>query len=305
MSTVALSGRLLGTASFSRNGRALTLQPTSATLLAYMLLRPQGEPVSRARLADLIIDDPGSDNTVRRRFNTAVWRLRRALDPDGQSGDRVLATVGSALRIDANCDIWVDAIEFESACQGSRPFDQWTADDAERLAAGVKLYRGSFLDGIYSDWALVERGRLADLHLVATVRLAQWFQRCGDLDRALDHARAAVAAEPLREDLHRLLIHLYAQAGLPQMARTQFERCRAILADELGIDPLPETVAVASVALGEPVDVTPGQNSAYIQNLIQELQRSRAELRRISDRIGRCMQTIQGGDRSVIDEPRW
>ena len=279
---VSVSGHLLGPVSFSRDGRALLLSPASSSLLAYLLLR-RGSPVDRARLAHVVDDagegsrEGGGEGPARRRLNSAIWRLRRQLEPDGVARESVLASVDQSLAVAPDCVVWVDAVEFESACLELAPFDRWTDDDAELAARSVELYRGDFLEGSYTEWALAERGRLADLHLLTLIRLAQWHQHHGHFDTALSHARAAVGSEPLREDLHRLVMQLYADAGLPQLAEQQLRRCRSILADELGVEPLPETVAVAEVAAGP----TRPSADAY-DRAIHELESSEIALRRAS-----------------------
>lgn len=288
MSGSSVTGHLLGIVSFTCAGRPVELPPSSAALLAFLLMR-RGRPVERARLVAAIAGDM-AEGLARRRVNTAVWRLRRLLDPDGVASESVLTSVGDSLTVSPTCTVWVDAVEFESACDTLSRFDRWTETDARRIVAAVALYQGDFLGGVYADWALTERGRLADLHLMALVRLAQWFQRRREPEEALVHARAAVALDPLREDLHRLVIQLYGDAGLPQLAARQLEHCRAVLAEQLGIDPLPETVTVARVATGP---CRPQQDD--YDRAVRELERSYEELRRLEARLGRSIQALRRG----------
>lgn len=291
MRTISVTGHLLGSVSFTRDGRVVALPPSSASLFAYLMLR-RGQPVERSRLVDLVGDT--GEGAARRRLNTAVWRLRRALEPDGVPRESVLVSVGQGVAVAPTCDMWVDAVEFEACCAGVPAFGHWSESDAERLARAVDLYRGDFLDGVYTDWALAERGRLADLHLTALIRLAEWHRHRGDLEQALRHARSAVAEEPLREDLHRLVIQLYADAALPQMAQRQFERCRAVLASELGIEPLPETVACAAVAGRAPtMRVSRPTAPDHYEEAIRELERSGEELQQMSLRLARSLDALR------------
>ena len=273
MQSVSITAQLFGPVSFRRNGAPLNLPHTCAWLFARLLFN-DGRPVDRHRLAVLIGSDC-PDETARRRLNTAVWRLRRAVEPRGAPRDSVLATSGNALAV--ACPAWVDAAEFDATCGHLEDPRVWTPQHAERVMRGIKLYQGGFLDGYTDEWALAERGRLADLHLTALVRLAQWHRLRGESERVIDLARRAVALEPLREDLHRLLMRAYVEAGLPELAVTQLGRCRTILADELGVEPLPETVAAARR--------TDGLGEAAAQQVVfalHELERSQAELRRLS-----------------------
>lgn len=287
LDAISVTGRLLGTVSFTCEGRPLALPPSSVALLAFLLMR-RGKPVERARLVDVVEGGDAAEGPARRRVNTAVWRLRKLLEPTGAGRDSVLTSVGGGLAVSSACEVWVDAVEFDSACDTLSRFDGWSEADARRVGDAVALYGGEFLCGVYSDWALAERGRLADLHLTALTRLAQWFQRHGEPERGLEHARAAVAIDPLREDLHRLVIQLYADAGLPHLAARQLEHCRTVLAEQLGIDPLPETVAVARVATKQD---RPRQID--YDRAIRELERSYDELRRLEARLGRSIAALR------------
>ena len=283
MQTVSITAQLFGPVSFRRNGDLVSVPHACVSLFARLLLNG-GRPIERNRLADLIGHDC-PDEAARRRLNTVVWRLRRALEPQGAPGDIVLATSGHALAV--SCQAWVDAVEFESACAHMSDPRDWTAGDAERVSRGVDLYQGGFLDGFTSEWALAQRGRLADLHLIALVRLAQWHRMRNENERVIDLARSAVAMEPLREDLHRLLMRAYVDAGLPELAVKQLGRCRSTLAEELGVEPLPETVA-ASLAVNTSDSTAPEQ--ACLE--MRELERSEAELRRLTQLLTRSVQDL-------------
>jgi len=58
----------------------------------------------------------------------------------------------------------------------------------------------------------------------------------------------AVAAEPLRESAHRVLIEAYLAEGNRAQALTQFHSCRSILLRELNIEPSPATRATIAAA---------------------------------------------------------
>jgi len=294
MNTISVTGQLLGPVSFGRDGRAVSLPPASAALFAFLLVH-SGRPVERDQL--LAVLGEGAVDHARRRLNTAVWRLRRALEPDGVPRDTILESTGHTLSVHPDCEVWVDALEFESRCTSVVPLAQWSHAQAAEVESALELYRGEFMDGDYSDWALAERGRLADLRLSSLLRLSRWYQAHGEPERALGHAQTAVASEPLREDLHRLLIDLYARVGLPEMARRQFERCRTLLRRELGIEPLPETVATAMRAeRGRDADGEPVLDADRYAAIVLELERSREELRRIETRIARSLRALRSGD---------
>lgn len=248
----SLTATLLGALTVTRDGRDTPIPASCASLLGFLLLR-RGRVLSRGELVRAVAA-PGdvvvAEDVARRRLNTALWRLRRALEPDGRARATVVVAGRGSLAISPDCEVWVDAEEFERACRPriALGVDRWSPRDADAVRVAVDSYAGDLLAGCDDEWVLAERARLATLHLAALARMALWHRRQGDLDGVVRFADRVLAREPLREDVHRLLIGAYAAAGHRDAAARQFERCRALLADELGVDPMPETLAALARA---------------------------------------------------------
>jgi len=114
------------------------------------------------------------------------------------------------------------------------------------MLAAVDLYQGPYLDGFYTDWALLEQERLREVYLRLLGFLLEHNKQSGDYAAALTVAQRLVFTEPLHEAAHRELMHLYHLLGRNAEAIAQYQRCREILQDELGVDPAPETKALYS-----------------------------------------------------------
>src|SRR6266498_3311648 len=97
--TISVTGRLLGTVSFTCGERPLALPPSSAVLLAFLLTR-RGKPVERAKLLEVVDGCDVAEGPARRRVNTAVWRLRKLLEPARIS---ILTSVGGGLAVSPAC----------------------------------------------------------------------------------------------------------------------------------------------------------------------------------------------------------
>ena len=67
----------------------------------------------------------------------------------------------------------------------------------------------------------------------------------------------AVALEPYREQAYLKLIKAQAAGGNRAVALHTYERCRRLLAEELGVTPSPQTEAVYLELLGAPTDSSP------------------------------------------------
>jgi WD40 repeat protein/DNA-binding SARP family transcriptional activator len=139
---------------------------------------------------------------------------------------------------DVEVDLEVAATQVawsESALRRGVPVD---AADAAAQARGV-LAR-PLLAGTDGPWVEDKRRELALLHLRALDVLAEARLALGDTVHAVTAAEAAIAADPFRETAYRNLIRAHARAGNRAAGLRAYERCRLLLAEELGVDPSAE-----------------------------------------------------------------
>src|SRR5205085_7350177 len=166
----------------------------TAVLLAYLAFYPQRSH-PREALVDLLWPEDGSD-AARHRLRMALSSLRRQLEPPGPlAGALILANRASVQLNPAN--FTTDVAEFEAALQAAERAES-SLERLRLLAQAAELYRGDLLGGYYEEWIEPERSRLAEVHLAGLRRLVDHLEEAGDLHRALDYARRAVTADPLR-----------------------------------------------------------------------------------------------------------
>src|SRR3954453_21606213 len=124
------------------------------------------------------------------------------------------------------------------------------ADAAARAAEGIAAYGGSFLPGVYDDWAdqLREELRLVCLELCDLV--AEVGPRNRSVRTRLEAARKRIAVAPLEEVGYRELMTLQADMGDRGGAINTYHHCAAILERELGVDPDPATRAALDRLMG-------------------------------------------------------
>ncbi|MEO6504376.1 MAG: AfsR/SARP family transcriptional regulator [Jatrophihabitantaceae bacterium] len=213
--------------------------PQIRALLALLLVRP-GHVMSLSTLvASLWSRDapPSAERTAR----TYMSRLRLALAPvAGQTrpGSLIVTTPpGYLLRADP---LSVDASLFEElALTGRRALSRDDPVTARaHLLNALRLWRGDAY-GEFADIPVLraEAIRLEELRLSAVENRLQSELRIGmgsDLVAELD---GLVAAHPLRERLWvQFMIALY-RSGRQAEALSAYQRARALLADELGLEP--------------------------------------------------------------------
>ena len=208
----------------------------------------------------------------------AVYQLRRLL------GKEAILTRDRAIRLNPDIECRCDVDEFRGLLEEAR-----FAPEAERAhlrEQAVTLYRGRFLDGFYEDWVLVEAERLQDAYLEALEGLLEHHRARGRYARALEYGRRALELAPLHEDLHRDAMELYGALGRRDAALKQYEACRRLLGEELGVEPGPEIEALRRrIASGEelrieierePLHLVPSPLTSFVgrQGEVRELCRA-------------------------------
>src|ERR1700757_4692259 len=222
---------VLGPLQVRQGGAPVAIPGAEPRAILTMLGLHSGSVVSAETLIELLWgDDP--PRTAAKALPTHISALRRAL------GDGFVLTEGTGWTL-AESD--VDASRYKTAARRGR--DAAAAGDTSHAVAGFEealgLWRGvpELPDGrrgtsektrwIEGHAALVEDRLDA---LLATGRAAEVV---GDLE-------AAIADAPLRERRWgQLMLALY-RAGRQGEALNAYQRARALLADELGVDPGPE-----------------------------------------------------------------
>jgi DNA-binding SARP family transcriptional activator len=222
-----------------RRGDAVVPVPAAKhrVLLAALLLE-SGRPVGLDELTE-VLWGPAPPVTARVSLQNYVMRLRRILADDGPP--RIVTQPGGYLINVGPGEL--DVIQFESALAAGRSAARagaW-ADAAAVLAGGLALWRGEPLSAVPSEVLLArEVPRLAELRLQALEARIDAELHLGRAAEVIVELRGLVAAQPLRERLHALLMTALARDGQQAGALAAYQAARRVLVDELGAEPGPE-----------------------------------------------------------------
>jgi predicted ATPase/DNA-binding SARP family transcriptional activator len=205
------------------------------TLLVRLALDPD-----RVVLASQLVDAVWGEDPPARAggaLQSLVFRLRRLLPDVVESHP-----AGYRLALDPEA---VDAVQFERLARAGRAElrrDPRQAGDTLREA--LALWRGPALaDVAGARFADAAATRLEELRLGALEDRIDADLATGGSDTVVAELDELVAVHPLRERLSGQLMRALARAGRQADALAVYERLRARLADELGIDPSPELQA--------------------------------------------------------------
>ena len=201
-------------------------------------------PVPAERLADQLWEGE-PPTTWRVALRGLVAQLREAA---GDPGFVVTGRYGHHLGDGVDTDLQRLAADLATAIGLVEHGRDRAAVDLLTPAVGVRGER--LLPGVDAPWLAAARAELDDLGLRVAEIVVAAHGRLGDQAEAVGIAQQCVAAYPLAERAHRTLLSALGAAADRSAAVLAFERCRSLLADELGVDPSDETVAVYLDAIG-------------------------------------------------------
>ena len=262
---ISLTGRIVVRVGDQRvDERALSGR--QSRLVLALLVCERHRPVAREELAENLwpSERPRTWETALRGLVAQV----RGLLVSAGLGDRdeVVQAASGAYRLELPASVHVD-IETATAdvAAAEQALMGRQAAAARELAARARaVLTQPLLPGVEAPWLDAKRRDLSQLLLRALEVLAEARLALGEPRPAATAAEEAVGLDPFHESAYRLLMRAHEASGDGAEALWAYERCRRLLADELGADPSPETQALhaallrsgPSVATHEPTRAT-------------------------------------------------
>src|SRR3954447_21975031 len=242
---------VLGPVEVRREGERVAVPGGKTTELLVRLALEAGRTVRSERLIDDLWGDEGV-TTAKNTLQSKVSQLRKALgDPDLVKGGAIGYSLGLAPSA-------VDAIE---VCRLAELTSTLLAagDSREALrssTAALEMFKGELLAGTAdAEWLQPHRARLGEVReqliedaMAARLDLGASAELVADLE-------ALVQTHPLRERLRgQLMLALY-RAGRQADALRAYQAARAVLNDELGLEPGRELQRLEAAILAQDSDL--------------------------------------------------
>ena len=194
-----------------------------------------------------------------RDFKVALNSINRALEPEREPRSEPLFVrrYGLAYGLDFE-NVWLDTEAMEllisagnQAMLGPTPTPDFAIACYE---AAVQLYHGDYLpERRYEDWTSAERERLQLLALNTMTTLAELLLQKMPLE-SIRLTQRVLSIDPVWEDAYRIQMRAFAAQRNRPMALRTYQRCREVLAEEFGVDPLPETSELYDQILNDELD---------------------------------------------------
>jgi two-component SAPR family response regulator len=228
--------RAFGKSSISVGGKLLTLsdwQTQSVRDLFFYFLTSQ-KPLTKEQVGEILWPDIDDPQKIKLRFKNEIYRLRRAVGQDVITYEDVFYRFNRAL------DFEYDVEAFESFLARAKT----TKDIQEQITLykkAVDLVSGPFLNDIYADWAMIERGRLSQTYLTALLTLAEQLLKQAQSEQALATCQRALDYDITFEAAYALSMQIYYRMGDRASIIRTYQACQEVLNRQLGFPPSDET----------------------------------------------------------------
>ena len=210
-------------------------------LLAYLAVEAD-RPHRREALAGLLWPDwPDRDALSNLRYSLSD--LRRAIG-DRAADPPFLLITRDSLQFNPDSNYNLDVKTFVCSAE-IKDVDSLEIDLLEQAIA---LYQGSFLEGFsledsstFEEWTLLTRERLARQASSVFHALAESCEQREEYKKAQSYIWRQLELEPWDEVAHQRMMRTLALSGQRSAALAQYESCRKLLTEELGVEPTEET----------------------------------------------------------------
>ncbi|HKZ70298.1 MAG TPA: AAA family ATPase [Anaerolineales bacterium] len=283
--TLQLHLYLLGPPEVRLGERLLTF-PTRKTVALLIYLALEGGEQPRDHLAALLWPESNPERSHASLRNT-LGHLQSALrHASGQAQTAYLTVTHNALALNSDADIHLDLHTVEHA------YTQARADRSSRtppegsaslplLQSAATCHRGDFLAGFslgdapgFDDWAAVQREVWRRRLGLILDRLSEIQFARGELASTAETTSLWIALDALNEVAYRRKMRAHFAAGERGQALEAYEACRSALASELGVEPEPDTEALAvrirsqhTLQRSAPGPHPPDTPVAFVENL--------------------------------------
>ena len=229
-------------------------------MLAYLAIEAD-RPHPREQLAALFWPEH-SQSAAYANLRQTLSRLRKALPTEADPSTFLTVTPQTIQFRSDLAGVGVDVWRFDALVEAATAHQQThqsvhgarttCTDCMTRLAEAGELYRGELLAELHVDgegrsfeeWLVVRREAARRAAVSGLQALVQQHKTADDHEQVRRWAMRLVAVDPWNEDAYRSAMRAFALTGDRTSALAQYEACRRVLGDDLGVEPGVETTVL-------------------------------------------------------------
>ncbi|MGD8750447.1 MAG: AAA family ATPase [Anaerolineales bacterium] len=217
----------------------------SKALFQILLIEP-GRLVPTDQLLEHLWPDL-PPNKAKNNLWVTVSQLRRVLEPSlpARARSAYIDKKGEGYYFNTDSDYWLDCEAFAKNLIVSQTGTN-VNDSISAWEAAHSFYRGDYMeDEPYAEWAQLTRMQWQRRYQQLLTNLAEAYGKNGRFDKAITHCRTILALDKTNENAYRLLMRCLASLGERGAALKVYNEAVQALQDDIGVDPMPETMKLA------------------------------------------------------------
>lgn len=227
-------------------------QRGKAKLLFQLLVTKRHHLLARDEIIAQLWESLDEESALRD-FKVALNAVHKALEPNRAARTEAffIQRHGGSYGFNLASGYQIDAEEFDRlVTMGMEEQDKQQA--VILLEKGLGYYQGEYLPECrYEEWCQTERDRLQELFLRGAERLARISLDRQDWERTIRWCEAILRVDDCWEEAYRLLMSAYFMQNNRTQAIRWYEKCVRKLKEQLGVEPMPSTVATYRQIIGE------------------------------------------------------
>ena len=219
-------------------------------LLAYLAVEV-GKPIRRSYLAGLLWSDDPEERALHNLRQTLSY-LRKIIG-DGQAICPYVISDRDTIQLNPSAELWVDTIAFRQCLDQAYQYFQKRNGSGllnfRWLQRAANLYQGQFLEHFYlskstlfDEWVSITRENLNLLAIRAFSQLADYHERRGEYQSALQNNLRITEISPWDENARIKTIHLLGLENQWSAAQGQFVALKNFLIDQMETSPSNEVI---------------------------------------------------------------
>jgi LuxR family maltose regulon positive regulatory protein len=220
-------------------------------ILCFIASRQNHRATKDAIIETFWPDTPLED--IDKNFWPTISYIRRALNSNQEVKKNFIRYRESAYYLNPEFNYLLDTEEFERliSVARARRREGDGSGFSEHARRAIQMYRGEFLEEFYDNWVEEPRAYYRNIYFATLKELADHHHRAQEYEQSITYCKVILNRDAYREDVHRQLMDGYARIGNRAAIKEQYENLKTLLMEELGVDPLPETVSTYKRLIGQ------------------------------------------------------
>jgi len=199
----------------------------------FFFVLQNSEGVTKEEIGEAFWSESDQED-IRVRFKNAIYRLRHAL------GTESVTLIEEGYRFNRTLDYDYDVENFLQEISLAQDSNERSTKMTHLLNA-MAIYKGPYLPKMDYDWVLIQRENLHQKYVTTALNLIHLLTESEQHQQVITFAQRVIEIDPSSESAHRSAMVAFAALGDRAGVVRQYEKCKKLLLDDLGVAPSPQT----------------------------------------------------------------